>query len=538
MRERSVILFLGVLFLIAASCSRNPAYVRLDEIESFAESHPDSARQALEAIDPAFLNTRRLKAQHALMLSTALNRCKIKVPNDSLVNIAVDYYDRFGPRKEKFLSYYYQGRVYQDLENYEAALQSYVEAESIHSKDISLRYLTSLQLKKGRIYQTYFDFDKSVDAYRKAQQFALQCNWRSNYFTALAGELAQYVIYEKTAEADSMIRILSPFCEEMGLRDRMGYDNSVLLLSLVNNTSKQDILANAQVFEQEYSALEGFPWSNLSLFYTRAGSFSDAGRALSFAKDQVNDPESDTNYLQSYGELKDSLGQIEESREARMAYQEIMGQRLYQKGVSDLRFLEERIIREKRTENLRRYLSLGIFVAVLLFGASVFGLRKRRKQKERVTELYDSLKEEYEEMNIVLRGNSSLQEEARALLGERVKSLAQFLSAEQPSSLDKVADRLESLTENRKHLLETIGLLYAVYHPAFVYRLQSSGLTNGEIGYCCLLVLGFRTGEIGDVINRSSSYHISSAIRQKVGLGPNDTNLSIFLKNLFQETET
>lgn len=141
-------------------------------------------------------------------------------------------------------------------------------------------------------------------------------------------------------------------------------------------------------------------------------------------------------------------------------------------------------------------------------------------------------------MVTLMQANTSLQEDARTLLGERVKSLAQFLSAEPPSSLDKVADQLDSLTENRKQLLGTIGLLYAVYHPSFVHRLQDSGLTNGEIGYCCLLVLGFRTGEIGDVINRSTTYHISSAIRRKVGLGPKDTNLSIFLKTLFKETES
>ena len=56
------------------------------------------------------------------MLSTALSRCKIKVPDDSLINIAVDYYKTFGPAKEKFLSYYYQGRVYDDLEDYESAM--------------------------------------------------------------------------------------------------------------------------------------------------------------------------------------------------------------------------------------------------------------------------------------------------------------------------------------------------------------------------------------------------------------------------------
>ncbi|MGN1216204.1 MAG: hypothetical protein ACI4TJ_08160, partial [Candidatus Cryptobacteroides sp.] len=105
-------LLVGVAFLSSViCCDKNPVRTRLADIESYAASNPDSARRALEAIDQDFLNTRKLKAQYALMLSTALSRCKIKVPNDSLINIAVDYFKKFGPAKEKFLSYYYQGRV-------------------------------------------------------------------------------------------------------------------------------------------------------------------------------------------------------------------------------------------------------------------------------------------------------------------------------------------------------------------------------------------------------------------------------------------
>ena len=518
-------------------CDKNPVRARLADIEAFAESNPDSARRALEAIDPAFLNTRRLKAQHALMLSTALNRCKVKVPNDSLINIAVDYYDRFGPAKEKFLSYYYQGRVYQDQGDNESAMQSYLNAESIHSKDVPPRHLTSLYLLKGEIYQHYYDYDKAVEAFRNAQALALQCDWKSNYFNALSGELAQHIIFEKNAEADSLIQLMLPYREEMTVRNRMAFDSRVIKSSQAN-ADKDSLLSYARAYEDNYSSLEGFQWDLLSTCYTRAGALSDAERALNLFKGQIDDPSTNLRYLKAYVELTDSLGLHQESREAKVSLQEILGKQVYEKGSSDLRFFEERMAREERSKRMKQYIAFGSLIVILLSVVYFVELRKRRKQKEHIGRLYDSLKEEYAQMSAVLQNNSSIQEEARALLGQRVKSLAQFLSVDPPSSLDKVADQLDSLTENRKELLETIGLLYAVYHPAFVNRLQACGLSNGEIGYCCLLILGFRTGEIGDVINRSSSYHISSAIRQKVGLGPNDTNLAIFLKNLFKETET
>lgn len=529
--------FCLVLVAFLTGCDKNPVRARLADIETFAESNPDSARWALEAIDPAFLTTRRLKAQHALMLSTALSRSKVKVPNDSLINIAVDYYDRFGPAKEKFLSYYYQGRVYQDLGDYESAMQSYLNAESIHSKDIPLRHLTSLYLLKGEIYQHYYDYDKAVEAYRNAQAFALQCDWKSNYFNALSGELAQHIIFEKKAEVDSLIQIMLPFRDEMTTRNRMVFDSHVLQASR-SQAHQDSLLAYARAYEDNYSSLMGFPWDLLSTCYTWAGAFSDAERTLTLFKELIDDPSTNLRYLKAYVELTDSLGLRQENQGARVSLQEILGKQVYEKGTSDLRFFEERMEREERSKRMKQFMAFGSLIVFVLCVFLLFELRKRRKQRERIGQLYDSLKEEYEQMSAVLQNNSSIQEEARALLGKRVKSLAQFLSADPSSSLDKVTDQLDSLTANRKELLETIGLLYAMYHPAFVNRLQACGLSNGELGYCCLLILGFRTGEIGDVINRSSSYHISSAIRQKVGLGPNDTNLSIFLKNLFKETES
>lgn len=531
-------LLVGVAFLSSViCCDKNPVRARLADIDSYAASNPDSARRALEAIDQDFLNTRKLKAQYALMLSTALSRCKIKVPDDSLINIAVDYYKTFGPAKEKFLSYYYQGRVYDDLEDYESAMLSYLEAESIHSKKIPLRHLTSLYLLKGDIYQHYYDYEKAVNAFRKAQSLALQCDWKSNYFNALLGELAQNVIFEKQKEADSLIQLIMPFRDEMPLKAQMLFDIRRLLLSR-SRMPQDSLYACTRAFEDSYSSLKNFQWDVLSSCYSKAGALSDAERALSHYKEQVDEPNNDLRYLKAYVALSDSLGLHNESQKANATFQELLGMQAYEKGISDLRFMEERIVQAKRARKMKWTIALGSLIVALLCVVFIVELRKRRKQKDRLGVLYDSLKEEYAQMSALLKNNSNIQDEARTLLGQRVKSLAQFLSADPPSSLSKVADQLDSLTENRKELLETIGLLYAMYHPAFVNSLQDFGLSNKEIGYCCLLVLGFRTGEIGDVINRSSSYHISSAIRQKVGLGPNDTNLSIFMKRLFKEKES
>lgn len=527
-----------IAIMLLTFCGKNPVASRLEEIESFAASNPDSARRALESIDPSFLNTRRLRAQHALMLSTALNRCKIKVPNDSLINVAVDYYERFGPRKEKFLSYYYQGRVYEDLECYKQAMESYVAAESILSNDISLRYWTSLYLHKGLLYRKYYVYDRSVESYQKARDYANRCDWRSNYFASYIGELTTNVIFEKTVEADSLIHVLSPFRNEMPVQNRMAFDNDVILTQFQMNAERDSILARVRAFEVDYSSREDFPWASLSLYYSKVGDYLKSKWALDQYSVAHEHLDSDKRFLLASSVLKDCLGDSYDSQKCENALHQLLYLEFYEKNESNLRLVEDVQWREKRNRHLVGALYYVLILGVILGSGMLFFLLKRKKQRKELLQLYSSLEEEYAEMSALYQSNVITQEEAKAVLGKRVKALAQFLSAGPPSSLDKVADQLDSLTENRKELLDTIGLLYAVYHPSFVNRLQACGLSNGEIGYCCLLVLGLRTGEIGDVINRSSAYHISSAIRQKVGLGPNDTNLSIFLKNLFKETES
>ena len=538
---KQIVIILSVCMttiMLLTFCGKNPVEARLTEIETFAASNPDSARRALESIDPSFLNTRRLQAQHALMLSTALSRCKIKVPDDSLINIAVDYYDRYGPRKERFLSYYYRGRIYEDLEVFNKAMENYVAAESIRSKDISLRYWTSLYLRKGLLYRKYYVYDRAVESYQKARDYANRCNWRSNYFASLVGELTTNVIFEKTIEADSMIHAISPFRNEMPVQNRMAFDNDVILTQFQMNAKLDSILVRIRTFEEDYSSRGDFPWASLSLYYAKVGDYSKSKWAL----DQYPVPDecrdSDKRFLLASSVLKDCLGDLHDSQKDQNALHQLLYLEFFDKNESNLRFVEDVQWREKRSRHLEEILYYILILGAIGGLGMYFILLKRKNQRKELLQLYSSLEEEYVEMSALFQSNVIVQEEARALLGKRVMSLAQFFSAERPSSLDKVADQLDSLTENRKELLETIGLLYAVYYPSFVNRLQAYNLSNGEIGFCCLLVLGFRTGEIGNVINRSSSYHISSAIRQKVGLGPKDTNLSIFLKEIFKATES
>ena len=68
-------------------------------------------------------------------------------------------------------------------------------------------------------------------------------------------------------------------------------------------------------------------------------------------------------------------------------------------------------------------------------------------------------------------------EEAHRILERRIKALGHFLSKDTPDSLSKVADKLEDLTADKNTVTDSIGMLYAMYHPNFVLKLEEYGLT-------------------------------------------------------------
>ena len=142
--KRYPALFLLLCLFLAPACRERRQTVRLlDGIQGYAEAHPDSTRAALENISPALLSTPSLRARQALMLSTAQDRNGLNVKQDSCINVAVDYYKQHGSRQDCFLSYYYQGRVYENARDHEAALNSYLLAESYISDKTTDSYLSA-----------------------------------------------------------------------------------------------------------------------------------------------------------------------------------------------------------------------------------------------------------------------------------------------------------------------------------------------------------------------------------------------------------
>ena len=132
-------------------------------------------------------------------------------------------------------------------------------------------------------------------------------------------------------------------------------------------------------------------------------------------------------------------------------------------------------------------------------------------------------------------------DEAMALIRQRLSVFDKIL-ASHISSDDKAyrisEEEIENLISDRESFLISTKIVFRENHPKFISILEQKGLTDWEIGYCCLYTLGLKGKEVGEFIQKKRHYIISSDIRKKLGLSEHDTNIGIWLRTLLAETES
>ena len=73
-------------------CTQRDITRTFDEVENFIMERPDSALAILDTMDRSRLQTDRTRARHALLHAMALDKNFIDVCEDSIAQVAVDYY--------------------------------------------------------------------------------------------------------------------------------------------------------------------------------------------------------------------------------------------------------------------------------------------------------------------------------------------------------------------------------------------------------------------------------------------------------------
>ncbi len=127
--RKHIITFISILTALLAACTEKIGYnTLLVQADSLMTSHSDSALHILQGISTESLNTKADRAYYALLLTQARDKNYIVQTDDSLIQMAVRYYDSMRDCKMQAQAYYYWGSVYRDRNEQAIAAEKYLMA--------------------------------------------------------------------------------------------------------------------------------------------------------------------------------------------------------------------------------------------------------------------------------------------------------------------------------------------------------------------------------------------------------------------------
>lgn len=147
--------FLLALLSLCLSCSKveQAELASLSHANSLLEDgRVDSALIVLENIPAGELTSAAAQARYALLLTQARDKNYIPHTNDSLIRIAVDYYDGTNDILSRAKAHYYLGRVYQDINDIEATVREFLSAMPLAEEVDDYELTCILQGNLGHLF--------------------------------------------------------------------------------------------------------------------------------------------------------------------------------------------------------------------------------------------------------------------------------------------------------------------------------------------------------------------------------------------------
>ena len=269
---------LTVLLLLSSCSHKSETGTLFSHADALMEEHPDSVLRLLnlppEEIEELSDNE---CARYALLLARATDKCKLSLlPCDSLLNVALEYYD--DDEKEKAVALLYKGRLAVEMEEAEEATTCFQKGLTIiqdFPKELKIKNLLLSSL--GNIYFDAGYYDKSMEIYETMYQC---CTTDLEKSIALNNISTYYCLID---EKDSTLMF-----QREALNYAIASGDSLQIAMSKHNLSLEfdsfDELDSALYYEK--MALKGLPqkenhgnyYSNLGYLILKTGGSKDSAR--------------------------------------------------------------------------------------------------------------------------------------------------------------------------------------------------------------------------------------------------------------------
>lgn len=207
LRFTSAMYVLAVLLSGLSACvwSPNPS-VRtqaLLQAEAWMWTAPDSALQLLQALPSAESFAEGEQAAYALLLSHARYRCSVMAASDSLIDIAVRYYDRQSDKNKQGKAWYLKGAIEEDRNELSQAALAYKKAESCIPDMTDLYTISHIYSSLGYINHRTRHYVPAKEYFQKAWRISQRSEDMDSQVSALINLLHLHRLLGETDSLDA-----------------------------------------------------------------------------------------------------------------------------------------------------------------------------------------------------------------------------------------------------------------------------------------------------------------------------------------------
>ena len=563
---------MAILTVLLVACNGKTDYnTQLARADSLMASQPDSALHMLEKMLVDSLRTEADRAYHALLLTQARDKNYMVQTDDSLIQVAVRYYDSMRDCKMQARAYYYWGSIYRDRNEQAIATEKFLIAIPFAQKAEDKALLGRIYNNVGYLYYLQQLYNKADSVFQQTEKIGICLNDTSLQAEALS--MQGKIKFDQNDYPQAEKKLLQA--------------QTILGKSNQNEIQANIVRTLSQLYSRTQNKTKALQYAkqNISLqkdtvhcyyaFFTLGEAYFQAGQYDS-ATYYINKSLASSDYgikTDAYMRLADITriqGKTAASLEMERLYSacrdslEQSSQRT--KILETEQQINAQVQHAQYEDTLNKYIlgiTLSAIICITIIGSFLLYRHfKHRKHKQKQLERENELRKEY------VRQKEQLGQQEKEITALQDKIIRQHISEEQKHALEmelvalneqhtvlvKKVRKYSDVTQKIDNILTVCkkgkipkdlldgndwARLLAETDPQGVINRISKiyGLSEIELHLCILLLLDYSVTDMGRIIQRKrmSVYRIDRSISKKMGRNYQAGELQKLLKNMLND---
>lgn len=452
------------LVVAVLGCQSDNKTVILDQAEECMEAYPDSAIRMLEKIKDSTFDFDNQRAKFSLLWTQARHKCHLSLRNDSLIDVAVNYYVAQKDRHNAAKSFLYKGLVHMQNKEVEKATEAFALSEQWFEtvednqyKALLYNYFGTLMMKEGNL-------NGALQYLKRSYQFKLKGD-SIHYIMSACSAIANVFTYLGQSDSAKIY-----FGKGMQYKDQVSTHRYCLFLQNYANflrkgkdyKSAESMLLDC---EQHITGRHRFTlYSSLATLYYETKEYH---KALEYAEKVLDSKDSVVlrgGFLNLY-RIHKQLGNMNESLHFHDLYREYDNDITMRLNTTEVATIPHEVkvdtlqTANKRGLQIQSKLVVGLIGVIL--ASCIFYIYVRSRHKKQRQELQNQLAADKQEINEMILEQSKKNKEIGLLnyQMERKKEQVEHLEDKQKEKLQKEREKIKTKNDEIQQLKENEAVI-------------------------------------------------------------------------------